>query len=432
MANELENAAEALDRLAVAILRTTSDDRPFNELWGWNLPALTRQNIAEFPSKLSATLRRYNPKALPDATVTALAQVPQRVDWLLPNVIPNMAGGNAAVVVTIIKDLCDWVEGELPELPPPVVSIDWKEVDAKGQLPPSLRARLRGLEGHLKSLEPKTAAIANQVEAIASAYAAAERLPGDLDYFEETRKLLEDARGQIEDDARKAGESRDAAANSLLHMQEDEAKASAVLEQLGAAYRATTTKGLASSFSRKALTLNASMYVWVVGLAAALVLGMINTAGHITALKTDLAGGSVTADRLWLQALFVVLSIGAPVWFAWVATKQIGQRFRLAEDYGFKASVAKAYEGYRLEAVRLDPEFERKLFSSTMSRFEEAPLQHLDVTNYGSPVHEFVSSPAFRKALDLVPDLKTVYSNTLAKLAGRAGVGPAAVKDLDE
>lgn len=63
------------------------------------------------------------------------------------------------------------------------------------------------------------------------------------------------------------------------------------------------------------------------------------------------------------------------MWFAWLATKQIGQRFHLAEDYAFKASVAKAYEGYRKEAARIDPEFEARLFGSALTRLDEAPLR---------------------------------------------------------
>jgi hypothetical protein len=49
-----------------------------------------------------------------------------------------------------------------------------------------------------------------------------------------------------------------------------------------------------------------------------------------------------------------LLSIGAPIWLAWQATKQIGQRFRLSEDYAFKASISRAYEGFRREAARID------------------------------------------------------------------------------
>jgi hypothetical protein len=84
--------------------------------------------------------------------------------------------------------------------------------------------------------------------------------------------------------------------------------------------------------------------------------------------------------------------VGAPLWFAWVATKQLGQRFRLAEDYGFKASVAKAYEGYRRDAVRIDPRFEAQLFGIALRRLEEAPLRMIEEEAHGSPWHEFFNA----------------------------------------
>ncbi|MNV99006.1 hypothetical protein D3C71_1943230 [compost metagenome] len=91
------------------------------------------------------------------------------------------------------------------------------------------------------------------------------------------------------------------------------------------------------------------------------------------------------------------------MWFAWVSTKQIGQRFRLAEDYGFKASVAKAYEGYRKEAARIDEAFEAKLFSIALTRLDEAPLRTVEAETPGSPWHELFanakSNPEFLEKL---------------------------------
>ena len=107
-----------------------------------------------------------------------------------------------------------------------------------------------------------------------------------------------------------------------------------------------------------------------------------------------------------MQSLLSVASIGAPIWFAWLATKQIGQRFRLAEDYSFKAAVARAYEGYRKEAARIDPAFEARLFDSALTRLEEAPLRLVEASAHGSPWNELVNSAAFAKAMETVPELR--------------------------
>ena len=109
---------------------------------------------------------------------------------------------------------------------------------------------------------------------------------------------------------------------------------------------------------------------------------------------------------IWLQLALSALSVGAPLWFAWIATKQVGQRFRLAEDYSFKASVARAYEGYRKEAARLDEKFEAELFSSALKRLDEEPLRLVEKSDHGSPWSEMLSSPTVIKALDLLPESK--------------------------
>lgn len=112
---------------------------------------------------------------------------------------------------------------------------------------------------------------------------------------------------------------------------------------------------------------------------------------------------------IWLHIVLSILSLGAPIWFAWVATKQISQRFRLSEDYAFKASVAKAYEGYRKEAARIDESFEARLFSSALSRLEEAPLRLVESDTHSSPWHELISSPQFQKALETLPELRDKF-----------------------
>ena len=112
------------------------------------------------------------------------------------------------------------------------------------------------------------------------------------------------------------------------------------------------------------------------------------------------------------------------MWFAWLATKQIGQRFRLAEDYAFKASVSRAYEGYRREAENIDPAFVSRLFASALSRLDEQPLRLVETATHGSPWHELASSDLIRKATESIPE----FTASVAQLAkdGLAALRPAA------
>ncbi|EPY4131494.1 hypothetical protein ACXDI5_000161 [Klebsiella variicola] len=116
--------------------------------------------------------------------------------------------------------------------------------------------------------------------------------------------------------------------------------------------------------------------------------------------------------RLFLS----ILSIGGPVWFAWLATKQIGQRFRLSEDYAFKASISRAYEGFRSEASRIDKNLEIKLLASALSRLDELPLRLVETETHGSPYHELLSSDNFKEALKVIPG----FSERIKKMAEKA------------
>ena len=151
-----------------------------------------------------------------------------------------------------------------------------------------------------------------------------------------------------------------------------------------------TTVGLAGAFHDRANKLNISIRCWVVLLVVALIIG-----GGVGYFKTQsfielIKDAKATKEVIWIYALLAFASFGAPLWFAWLATKQIGQRFKLAEDYAFKASVAKAYEGYKTEAARLDKDFEARLFSSALTRLEEAPLRFMNNTEHSSPLHELM------------------------------------------
>jgi hypothetical protein len=183
-------------------------------------------------------------------------------------------------------------------------------------------------------------------------------------------------------------------------------QAAKLITQCEAAYQITTTKGLAGAFDQRASRLGWSMWAWVAGLIVALGLGSLIGAHRLEVLSAALQSPSLNWGGIVTQVVLSLLSVGAPLWFAWLATKQIGQRFRLAEDYAFKASVAKAYEGYRKEAARIDPEFEHRLFGSALTRLDEAPLRLVESGTHGSPWHEAANSEAVRRAMDAMPELR--------------------------
>lgn len=175
------------------------------------------------------------------------------------------------------------------------------------------------------------------------------------------------------------------------------------------------------------------MWVWVVGLVAALGIGSHLGAERIRQLSAAIADKDPQWGAVWLNLLLSVVAVGAPVWFAWIATKQIGQRFRLAEDYGFKASVAKAYEGYRREAARIHEDLEHRLFSSALTRLEEPPLRLVETDTPGSPWHEFANSPAFQAAMQSMPDLREAFNRIIGRRSPQTGATkPSASSGLND
>ena len=99
-----------------------------------------------------------------------------------------------------------------------------------------------------------------------------------------------------------------------------------------------------------------------------------------------------------------------------MATKQIGQRFRLAEDYAFKASISRAYEGFRREAARVDKDMEARLLASALTRLDELPLRLVETDSHGSPWHELASSDLVKDAMRAIPG----FAGQVKELAAKA------------
>jgi len=145
------------------------------------------------------------------------------------------------------------------------------------------------------------------------------------------------------------------------------------------------------------------MWGWVAGLIASLITGGIFGSLQLKSLGYELSNPQAQSFSIGINLVLSILSVGGPVWFAWLSTKQIGQRFRLSEDYAFKASISRAYEGYRREAARIDPDLEKQLLSSALSRLDEQPLRLVENDSFGSPWHEFLASDVVKDAVKGVP-----------------------------
>ncbi len=403
MDTTLELVCESLDALSAVVLKAWTDDRTLKEVHGFHHPAITRQDLASMPKSLAERIREASPESLPAELQAQLQDVPRRLKLLHGDTVPHLFNGHGHQAVPAYTGTIDWLTRILEPL------LGWQTLQDNKAMPVQLAKRLRSIQAELDSLVPNKERVEEQIRLIQEATEAAESLPADLHSLKEARNAINQLSTETAQLYGKIDQRSKDATQALETISSQQIEAVKLVQQCEEAYRITTTKGLAAAFDQRANRLSNSMWVWVLGLVAALGIG-----AHLGSLRVELLSAAIAEKDpqwgvIWMHIALSLLSIGAPLWFAWLATKQIGQRFRLAEDYGFKASVAKAYEGYRREAARIDEAFEARLFSSALTRLEEAPLRLVEDISHGSPWHELVASEAFQKALATVPELKDKF-----------------------
>ncbi|MDQ1089035.1 hypothetical protein [Siphonobacter sp. SORGH_AS_1065] len=385
-----------------AINNRISENTSFNTLYGWNCPAICVIDLIEVPLILRTTIVD-NPDLLKNFTDSEIERFTFLISNLIDSTVQYLFNGYAHDSVPAILNT---IERLTQKINP---SISWDVIRESKALPKDIARRLRSIEADLDQVILRKEVLESQIQIINEAHTAAESLPIDLEALKEARlqisSILTDAIGnQV-----KLKESLEATNLAKDSVEKSRDAASKIVDQCEEAYKITTTKGLAAAFTERAKSSNYSMWGWVLMLIIALGTGSVLGSNRITLLSESLKNPNPQWSIITMHIILSVLSVGAPLWFAWIATKQINHRFRLSEDYAFKASVARAYEGYKAEAARLDPAFEARLFNSALTRLEEAPLRLVEYDTYGSPWHEFFSSNSFQAALNQIPGLKESF-----------------------
>ena len=402
-------------------VKVTAD--ALEEGWNsWNVAAINRAELASIARRLAEQLRAADPAELSADADTALRAVPRKTQWLLADTVPQIFGGNAGQAVPTYISTLAGIEAAIAPL------VDWQKYPGATTLPKAMALRLRAMQARLDSIAPNMEKLEGQIQRIDEATAAADSLPVDLEELRQARdtvtRILTDVaalQGKLED-RRTAAEQ---AANATVAYRDSAEK---LVHQCEEAYRITTSTGLAGAFDQRAKRLSTSMWWWVFLLVGALAIASFLGAQRVQILSTELSRPAPQMSAVAVHILLAIFTIAAPVWLAWLATKQIGQRFRLSEDYAFKASVAKAYEGYRREAARIDQDMEARLFASALTQLEEAPLRLVETETHGSPWHEMVNSKAFQQVISTVPELQNRMSELVRDVTDR--IATAARRDV--
>lgn len=415
MNKKIESAIVCINDLAEAVRSATGEEKPMSVFLNWTAPALNRHDLAAMATGLSMRLSRVALEELPSPIEVGLSSIAAKVASFKGNPLQHLYNAqHFKNSLPVYFALIDYIDGLVKQLERSDTPIDWEKVADAGLLPHKLVRRLRSVEARLALLDPQMEGLEEKVLLIQQAHDLAERLPSDLHDLNEARKQMTETQIGIKAGLLEIEKCKSEAEVALEGMDGISDQARQVLDRCEEAYRAATTMGLASAFNSRANELKASMRIWVCGLIAALVIGSISGGIRIRVLSELMAGSSQDVGTLVMNAILAMISLAAPIWFAWLATKQIGQRFRLAEDYSFKASVAMAYEGYRNEALKLDGELQQKLFGSALNRLDEAPLRLIDGAQHGSPWDELFESDAVKRLSKLVPDIRERMATALA------------------
>ena len=387
----------------VTSLKAIVSNEPINVAHGaWNIPGMTRDELVQVVERITLFISERGTDQI-GAGEALISDYKRRLEFLRANTVPQIWSANAAQAVPAfmitMQGLQMALENALPENQDLTQEIAQARANAK-----KATTRLRALEASIDALEPRSASLEEMVGRIEKANSAADQLPVDLEALREARKTIEELLAEVTLDRAKVGDFANAADIDKATLFARVKEADSIVERCSSAYAASTSHGLAAAFTERSKSLGNSMWVWVGGLVIALGLGSWIGSTQLRSFSEVIKQPDSNSTVAVINLVLALLSVGATVWFSWLATKQIGQRFRLAEDYAFKASVSRAYEGYRREAANIDPEFVSRLFSSALSRLDEQPLRLVETATHGSPWHELASSDLIRKATESVPE----------------------------
>jgi hypothetical protein len=396
--SNFESSARSFEKLADRIEKTWIQSVPLESTFliaaGWNSVALTPADASDMSREIAQRIRGL-PDSVQSSYWNAWGEQADQIQFSNYTSDPNQ-------VARATFEFLMWVNLCLPAKP---ADVDWDKVQSEGYIPRKLTSRIRGIEARLDEIDPRISGIGQKIELIESAHDAAERLPTEMAELEAANDRLRDLVGEA---AELDHDIREHAKSVKLLKAEAENNALAAAKHVAAceeAVRFTTSVGLAGAFETRSRALSKAGWFWVLilvcSLGAAVYLGT-NRLDMFRELTVDTS----STPLIVLNLLLALLGVGGPVWLAWLATRNIGQLFRLSEDYAFKASVSKAYEGYRKEAINLDIDFAKRLFGSALDRLDESPSRFISEIDRNSPLDEVMNTPAFKSIAASIPDIK--------------------------
>lgn len=397
MSEQLDPIIDQLNAVNEALKTAISTAAPLSVSGGnWSFPGITR---AELTSRVTALRDLVADAEDPgEGFEKYQTSIIERLEFLRNHTVPQLAGNAGGAVPAFLITL-EAIENGLS----PIFTDTKAQALKNSQAVKKAATQVRSLETKLRALTPRTTTLDEMVSRIEKAHEAADQLPTDLESLAEAKNAVGELLGQATGEKAEIAELLQSIKDHEESLRSKSQEADEVLQKCVSAYSSATSLGLAAAFSERSKSLDYSMWGWVAGLIAALLVGGFAGSIQLHNLARELYNPQAQSMSIGINLVLSILSVGGPVWFAWLSTKQIGQRFRLSEDYAFKASISRAYEGYRREAARIDEDLERQLLGSALARLDEQPLRLVESSSFGSPWHELLSSELVKDAVRTVP-----------------------------
>jgi len=415
MNETLQLIVEALENIKIQMAQNLPSDESWSERSGnlWSNSLLGPGDLWGMADSLVIKIKTVKIKEVEFDVQETLKSIPFKIETFRKNTFQYLFTAQHKTVLPIYLALIQYIDIVIQPL------FSWEQLKDQKLLPQALTKKLNAIDAELTELVPNKENLSLQIQNIKDASDVADNLPINLQMLKENKAKVETL---YKDSGIMSGKIEDIF-NDLIskdrYIKETQVKISKLLEECENVYQIATTKGLAASFELRARSLTRSMYLWVGALLTALIIGGFIGSARFEAVHLAIKDKQEPAF-IWIQIFLSIISFGAPIWLAWISTKQISQRFKLSEDYAFKASIAKAYQGYKKEAATVDEQMAGRLFSSALDRLEEAPLRLMEDKHYSSPWQELLNSKAVTKAFDAAPDLQNDFMDVLKKLATNA------------
>lgn len=409
MHEALSNIQDDLETLIDVLQAKIPNDEPFgNAHNNWTFPGLSKNELIEEVQYIIDFIKDHETEQL-DEFEERICDYERRLNHLCNQTVPNMWGNAAQAVPAFMFT----IQGLRKVLAAALTTDNRAETMRRLR---NLKAQITRMEAQFSDLEPTASSINAMAKRIVDAHDTAEQLPESLESLREAREIISTISDEVNKNSERVESSKKSSDEIVGELRRIEAVAEDVLKRCETAYAAATSVGLAASFDERSKSLSHSMWFWVAGLAGALLVGGVLGTMQIRELLNVLNVNSASESVVVMNAILSLFSVGAPIWFAWLATKQIGQRFRLSEDYAYKASIARAYEGFRREAARIDKGMEAQLLASALNHLDELPLRLVEDDSHSSPWHELASSEVVKNAMRSVPG----FAGQVKELASKA------------